>query len=190
MKKGKFGNILCFYPIAALAAVILNSPLICAALAALAIFAEQDEWAGRQSLQAWMLSAALFFFDRFTGWGSSILPIPFLSTALSFISSALFVILYLAAITASVLGILRVSRDGEANIPLFSSLAYRIYGKARPKPVQQSAPYGIPYEYPSQPPQPQPPQQYPPQYVPPQQYAPPVNVPPQQNNGSNGPNPF
>lgn len=191
MKKGKFGIILCFYPIAAFAAVILNSPMICAALAALTIFAERDEWAGRQTLQACMLSAVLFFFDRFAGWGVSALRIPFFSTILSVVSSIFFAIAYLAAIAASILGILRVSRDGEANIPLFSSLAYRIYGKVKPRPVQPVT-YAAPYEYPPQPqpPQPQTAAPYPPQPQYPQQYTPPVNVPPQQNNGSNGPNSF
>ena len=57
MRKGKFGIVLCFYPIAAFAAVILNSPLICAALTAAAVFLEKDEWTGRQTVQAWMASA-------------------------------------------------------------------------------------------------------------------------------------
>ena len=43
MKKGKFGIVLCFYPIAAFAAVILDSPLICLILVMAAIFLEQDE---------------------------------------------------------------------------------------------------------------------------------------------------
>ena len=64
MKKGKFGIVLCFYPIAAFAAVILNAPIICFALAAAAIFIERDEWAGRQTLQAWMVSALVYFFDK------------------------------------------------------------------------------------------------------------------------------
>ena len=50
MRKGKFGIVLCFYPIAAFAAVILNSPLICAALTAVAVFLEKDEWTGRQTV--------------------------------------------------------------------------------------------------------------------------------------------
>ena len=85
MKKGKFGIVLCFYPIAAFAAVILNSPIICLALAAAAIFLEKDEWAGRQSLQAWMASVVVFFFNGLFKNVMGLIHVPFLSTMLSFI---------------------------------------------------------------------------------------------------------
>lgn len=173
MRKGKFGIVLCFYPIAAFAAVILNSPLICAALAAVAIFLERDEWTGRQTLQAWMISALVFFFQRVVRWGLSIISIPFFSAFLSVVSTILFVAVYLAAILFSVLGIIRVMKDQEANVPLFCELSYRIYGQRKPKPVAPPIQYQVPYP-------PQPPQ-YPPQY------APPANVPPQQNAGQDGP---
>ncbi|WP_322176370.1 hypothetical protein [Acutalibacter caecimuris] len=186
MKKGKYGIVLCFYPIAAFAAVILNAPMIAAALAAVAIFVERDEWAGRQSLQAWMASALVFFFDHVVRWVFSLVHIPVLSTLLGVVSSVLFVVVYLACIVFSVLAILRVSKDGEANFPLMSSLAYRVFGQVRPKPVAPAAPFNPaqPYGYPQQPgayaqpvnpqpPQPQQPQQpYPPQYT--QPYAPPA----------------
>ena len=182
MKKGKFGIVLCFYPIAAFAAVILNFPLICFALAAIAIFIERDEWAGRQTLQAWMASVLVFFFDQVADWGVNLVPVPFLSSLLSVVYTILFVAVYLAAILFSVLGIIRVMKDQEANIPFLSELAYRIYGKRKPKPVAPPVQYQAPY-----PQQPQQPGQYPPpQYAPPQPYAPPAPQPPQppQQDGS------
>lgn len=57
MRKGKFGVVLCLYPIVGFACVILNQPLLCAAVFALALIAERDPWAGRQTLQAFALSA-------------------------------------------------------------------------------------------------------------------------------------
>ena len=174
MKKGKFGIVLCFYPIAAFAAVILDSPLICLILVMAAIFLEQDEWAGRQTLQAWMASAVVFFFDQAVSL-VNIVHIPYISAFLSVIATIAFVLVYLAAIVFSVLGIIRVRKDGEAGFPLFSELAYRIYGKCKPKPVappvqQYPMPYGVPQQ-PMQPPQ----QPYPPQNAypaAPPQYAP------------------
>lgn len=146
MKKGKFGIVLCFYPIAAFAAVILNSPIICLALAAAAVFLEKDEWAGRQTLQAWMASVIVFFFHDLFRSGVSMIHVPFLSAVLSAAAGILSAAVYLAAIILSILAILRVSKEGEANIPLLSSLAYRIYGKVRPKPAPVS--YGAPYQAP------------------------------------------
>ncbi len=156
MKKGTFGIVLCFYPIAAFVGVILNSPLVCAILAAIAIFIEKDEWAGRQTLQAWMASVAVYFFGDVVRWGVTLFRIPVLSNLLSVLTTVLFVVVYLASIIFSILAIMRVSQGGEANFPILSSLAYRAYGKVRPKPVappvqqpmpgQPYAPYGAPVQ--------------------------------------------
>lgn len=194
MKKGKFGIVLCFYPIAAFAAAILDAPLIGAILAAAAIFAERDEWAGRQTLQAWMLSVVMSFFSGVAGWVGNV-PVPFLGAALSVTTTVLYVVVYFCGLVLSILGISRVMRDGEANIPVLCDIAYRVYGKRRPKPtVTQIPPAGYPgaYQYPQeQPPQAPPaysvppyaqphpapqPMQQPPQ--PPQGYAPPMYTPP------------
>lgn len=165
MKKGKFGIVLCFYPIAAFAAVILNSMLIAAAMAAVAIFIEKDEWASRQSLQAWMASVLVFFVDKAARLMSSNVYIPVISTVLSVVSTVVFVVVYLAAILFSVLAIIRVMRGGEANLPILAELAYRLYGKTKPKPLPTSGQYPPPYAQPGQPvyPNPAPPQapQYP-----------------------------
>lgn len=194
MKKGKFGIVLCFYPIAAFAAVILNCPLVCLLITAAAIFLERDEWVGRQTLQAEMAAVIVFFFDKVIRWSADRLPIPFLADFLSVVSTIFFVLVYLAAILFSILGIIRVMKDQEANIPLLSELAYRIYGKRRPKPVappvqQYQVPYGMPQQPQEQqyaPPPPFPPAQQPP-YAPPQYNPPTPPAPPAQNPGPNPP---
>lgn len=159
MKKGKFGIVLCFYPIAAFAAVILNSPLFCLALAAAAIFLERDEWAGRQTLQALMASFLVSFFEHAQTIFADSIFIPVVSTVLSVVSTVVFVMLYLAAIIFSILGIIRTGKGEEANFPVFSDLAFRIYGKLKPKPVRvpqytydPNQPYGAPMP-PQMPPQ-------------------------------------
>lgn len=177
MRKGRFGIVLCFYPIAAFVAVILHSPLIAAALAAAAIFLEKDEWAGRQTLQAWILSALVFFADFVSSISKTYVSNAFFYGLLSFTSTILLIIIVLVTLVFSILGIIRVRKDGEANIPLCADLAYRAYGKVKPKPmpVQYSQPYqpGMPMQ------QPMPPQgQYSPAYMQgqpvPQQYTPPM----------------
>lgn len=177
MRKGKFGIVLCFYPIAAFIAVILNSPLICAALAVAAIFLEKDEWTGRQTLQAWMASVLVFFFDHVLSWAVDLVYVPYLSGFLSVVTTVLFVLVYLVVILFSVLGIIRVRKDGEANLPLLSELAYHVYGQQKPKPApslvqQYPMPYGVPQQ-PQQAPQAQQ-QPYPPQPYAAPQYTPPT----------------
>lgn len=201
MKKGKFGIVLCFYPIAAFASVILiNSPLICLAIAAAAIFIEKDEWTGRQTLQAWMTSVVVFFFSQAANI-VGLVRIPFISSLLQAAATILSALVYVAAIVFSVLAIIRVRKDEEANVPLLSEFAYRIYGQRKPKPVAPPVPqYPMPYGVPQQPVQPQqaPQQPYPPQAAYPNaqapQYAPPAPVQPYevqqpQDPGQNGPNP-
>ncbi|NBJ90891.1 hypothetical protein [Acutalibacter sp. 1XD8-36] len=189
MRKGKFGIVLCFYPIAAFAAVILNSPLICAALTAVAVFLEKDDWTGRQTVQAWMASAVVYFVSHMAAW-LDMIYIPYISGFLSLVSSVIFVLIYIAAIIFSVLSIIRVRKDEEANFPLLSELAYRIYGQRKPKPVVPPMQYPSPYSMPQMPQQPSPaaaqaPQQpYPPQGAypaspaPAPQYTPPMAVQP------------
>lgn len=213
MKKGKFGIVLCFYPIAAFVAAILNAPLICAGLAAAAAFLERDEWAARQSLQAWMLSALVYFLRTAAGWGLSDLSIPVVSHLLSVTSTILLALVSLAGLFFSILGIVRTVKGGEANIPLLCDLAYRAYGKVKPRPAA-SAPQYVPYNpaqsqpfpgqnvpsYPASPAQPNGPQPNAPfvqpyavpQYTPPQQPMPgqptapaPANEQPENNNPAN-----
>ncbi len=146
MKKGKFGIVLCLYPIVAFICIILKLPLVWLPLV-LAVFVEKDEWAGRQTLQALMLSAFVTFFGDIVPWAVSLLRIPFVSGIFSTVSTVLNILVYLAAIIFSILGIVRVMKDQDADLPLLSEIAYRAYGQRKPK----SAP--MPYYTPGQPPQ-------------------------------------
>ena len=139
MRKGKFGVVLCLYPIVGFACVILNQPLLCAAVFALALIAERDPWAGRQTLQAFALSAVTavlrsvlaFVVQLFPGdyysWG----VLRYLSVALGALSA----LVYLLAIVISVLAITRVMKDREAGLPLLSDLAYWAFGLRKPRPA-------------------------------------------------------
>ena len=82
----------------------------------------------------------------------------FLSTAFGTLSA----LVYLAAIITSMVAITRVMKDQEASLPGLDRLAYRAYGKQKPRPMpgQYPPPYGVqpPYAHPYQ----QPGQPYPP----------------------------
>jgi len=166
MKRGRFGIVLCFYPILAFAAAILKLPLLCALLFLIVIVKEKDEWAGRQTLQALMLSLIVCFFTNIVPWAASLITLPFFSRILTTAATVLSVLVYLAAIVFSILGIVRVMKDQEADLPLLSDLAYRFYGQRKPKPIPGR--YPPPYNG-SQPGQAPPQYQQPPQYGAPQQ---------------------
>ena len=185
MRKGKLGVVVCLYPILGFVCVILNQPLLCALIFGFVLVAERDEWAGRQTLQALGLSAIAVVLRELLVYSVNLFPVyidffHFLSTAFGTLSA----LVYLAAIITSMVAITRVMKDQEASLPGLDGLAYRAYGKQKPRPMpgQYPPPYGVqppyahPYQQPGQPYPPQPgPYQQPPQA--PQQPQPPV--PPQ-----------
>ena len=173
MKKGRFGIVLSFYVILAFICVILKLPILCALLLGFVVLAEKDEWAGRQVLQALLLSIVVTFFNDVVTWGVSFISLPFLSGVPAMAASVISILVYVAAIVLSILAILRVMKDEEADLPLFADLAYRAYGVRKPKPApgQYPPPYTPGVQQPGQP--------VPPQYgspaappVPPQYGAP------------------
>lgn len=166
MRKGKFGFVLCAYPIAAFCAVILRSPGIASVLFALAVFLEKDEWTSRQTMQAWLLSLIVLFFNNVLTWAVTILSALLHFSPLTVAASVLSVLVYLAAMIGSIIGILRVMKEQEANLVPFAELAERFFGKMR-KPVFYQQPYqGTPQN--GQPPYPQQPYAAPPQNAEPQ----------------------
>ena len=185
MRKGKLGVVVCLYPILGFVCVILNQPLLCALIFGFVLVAERDEWAGRQTLQALGLSAIAVVLRELLVYSVNLFPVyidffHFLSTAFGTLSA----LVYLAAIITSMVAITRVMKDQEASLPGLDRLAYRAYGKQKPRPMpgQYPPPYGVqpPYAHPDQQPgQPYPPQPGPYQQPPqaPQQPQPPV--PPQ-----------
>ena len=144
MRKGKFGIVLCFYPIVAFAAVILQAFWLCAVALAVTVFLEKDEWAGRQTLQATLLAVIVRCFRVFSTQLSSMFYVPIFSDIIRTAATVVFVIVYLGAIVLSILAILRVMKEQEADLPLLSDLANRVYGKRTVKPVSYPRPYGQP----------------------------------------------
>lgn len=135
MKKGRFGFLLSCYAILAFICVILKLPLLCALTLFAAIFLEKDEWAARQCLQAFLLSLTVSLFGDMIPWVISSVPLSFVSDFLSAVSGVFSVLVYMAAIVFSILGIVRTMKGQEANLPLYADAAWSAYGKRKPKPI-------------------------------------------------------
>lgn len=179
MRKGKLGVVLCLYPILGFICVIVNLPVVCALLFGFVLLAERDEWAGRQTLQALGLSAVTVLLERLLRFAGGLVPLsPYSSGFFTFLSvmfNILAGLVYLAAIVVSIVAIVRVMKGQEANLPGLSALAYRAYGRQKPRPQPFPGQYPPPYApgqppYPPYPPQGQPVQ--PPPYQPPQNGGP------------------
>ena len=95
MKKGRFGIVFSFYAILAFILVILKMPLLGALLFGFVTLAERDEWLGRQTLQAFLMSAVVVFLGKLFSWINSLIPgYFFFSGALNVITSLLSVLVY------------------------------------------------------------------------------------------------
>ena len=165
MKKGKYGIQLTFYAVLAFLFVIIDQPLLCFAVMAAALFIEKDEWLGRQTIQAMTLSVVYRVVNELFGGISRGIPHNF-DNFLSFLSGAFSLIGGLCGLLVLVLciiGIVNVSRERDAGIPVLTGLAYHAYGKTRPAryaapaqnvypqpPVQQIPPQQPYYQQPPQ----------------------------------------
>lgn len=146
MRKGKLGVVVCLYPILGFVCVILNQPLLCALIFGFVLVAERDEWGwAGQCLQAVGLSAIAVVLRELLVYSVNLFPVyidffHFLSTAFGTLSA----LVYLAAIITSMVAITRVMKDQEASLPGLDRLAYRAYGKQKPRPMpgQYPPPYG------------------------------------------------
>lgn len=163
MKKGKFGLCLSFYAVLAFVLALLKQPLLCGLLLGFVIVAEDDRWAVRQVLQAFMLSlVSTFVLDTVYTLAGILVPysIGFFYDFAYGVLHVVSCLVYAGVLVLSIMAILRVCRDQEANVPLLSNLSYHVFGDQKPpKPVKQPV-------WPQQPmQQPYPPQQAPQQPV-------------------------
>lgn len=142
-RKGKLGVVLWIYPVAAFVAAAFGSPLICAALLLFVLALERDEWSGRQVTQALGISVvakvlfALFALIWFIGSG---VGMGLLGDILCVMATIFCVILVIGTWGLCILGIVRVVKDKETDIPVFKNFGYAIYGKAAPKPYPKYNP--------------------------------------------------
>ena len=67
MQKGKLGICLWVYPLLAFLLAIFGQPLMCLVLFLFALGAEKDEWAARQTLQAFLLALVSSLMDYVFG---------------------------------------------------------------------------------------------------------------------------
>lgn len=186
MKKGKLGISLTTYAVIAFVLAIFGQMLIAAILLGFVLYAERDEWAGRQCMQAFFLTfasgvigiitVAIFFF---TALGSGISYSYYYGGAAIVIAMIIPVALWILVLVFEIRGLVRVVKGQEADVPLLSGWAYRAYGYVRsrqnPPPQGGYGQGGYPPPQGGYPPQGG---SYPPPPPPPSYGAPPQGTPP------------
>lgn len=195
MRKGKLGIAYQVYAIIAFALAIFGQWLLCALLLGLVMVYEKDEWTTRQCMQAFFLGAVSMvanvvegIFGGLRDFVSKILVLAHVYDYTTFynvfglISQLLGFVCLLAVFGLGIMGLLKVIKGQEANLPLLSKWAYQAYGY-----VQQAPPKPQPQQYAPQPQAPQAaqsggyqPQVAPPPFTPQQPQAAPMAPPVQQ----------
>ncbi|MFV0352799.1 MAG: hypothetical protein ACK5JF_10930 [Oscillospiraceae bacterium] len=170
MKKGKFGVALPFYAVLAFVCAMFGFSTGALLILGVALFVEKDEWTTRQCMQAFfatfivsclgILTNILQRIRMVMNYGSAF---DVFTKIIGIIDGPIRLVLELFVLALLLLGVTKVMRGQEANLPVFSTWAYKAYGYVRQvtvpvQPQYQQAPQQQP-QYPAQ--QPQAPQQYP-----------------------------
>lgn len=147
MQKGKFGICYWFYAVTAFVLAFLGQTLLAGLLLGFVIVAERDDWAVKQTMQAFLLSLVTGVIGNVFGiFNFGIIPV--IGGVINTIIGVIKGIVALLVLVCVIIGIIRTARGQDAKIPLMSALADRAFGIIKEKvyPTQPSAP-----QYPQQP---------------------------------------
>lgn len=131
MRKSKYGFSMHIYAVLGFIFAMVRLPILCLALLLFVHFVEKDEWISRQILCSLIISLIIFIFNPVLMEIAEIIPL--FSSIISVVVRVASAIVYGISAVLSVLGILRVMKDNEANLPLISPLADLIYSVFKSK---------------------------------------------------------
>lgn len=140
MQKGKYGICLPFYAALGLVLAFLEQTVLCALLLGFVIVAEKDQWAGRQTMQAFFVSLFMSLVRVVLNILNVFDDIPFIGRISTIIFSAIEGVISLLVLIFLIIGLIHVLKGKDAGIPLLSKLANRAYGIVEQKIYTQSPP--------------------------------------------------
>jgi hypothetical protein len=128
MEKGKFGIRMCFYTTLAFILAYLGYSTALFLLAGVVIFVEQNEWAGRQVIQAICLCIVQNLVSTLLNILDPVYKIPVLGTVWGVVDSLVASILSILVLVFCIIGIVKNVKGKEANIIGASKFADWAYG--------------------------------------------------------------
>ncbi|MCM1090852.1 MAG: hypothetical protein NC092_10590 [Butyrivibrio sp.] len=138
MEKGKFGIRMCFYTVTAFLLAYLGYSTVLFLLAGVVILVEQNEWAGRQVIQAICLCVVENLVSQLLDIFDPIYRIPLISSVWGVATDLIGSVLSILVLLFCVVGILKNLKGEEANIIGASKLADWAYGIAGNKSAQSN----------------------------------------------------
>lgn len=144
MQKGKYGIQLSFYAVLGLILAFLGQTLLCGLLLGFVILAEKDQWAARQTMQAFFVSLFMALVREVLSILNIFQDIPFVGAAFTTIFNIIEGVISLLVLIFLIIGLVRVVKGQDAGIPLMSKLANRAYGIVEQKIYTQVPPTQVP----------------------------------------------
>ncbi len=140
MTKGKYGIVLGFYAALGFILAVFGQTLLCGLLLGFVVVTEKNDWLTKQVLQAFFLVLFLSAISYLLGFFYVFDNIPLLSKAITIFTDVISRAVDLLVLIFSVIGIVKVIKEQEANIPLLSPLASRVLGYVEQKVYTQMPP--------------------------------------------------
>ncbi len=153
MRKGKLGLVLNFYAVMGFVLFFFGQWMLCALLCAFVLVVEKDEWTSRQCLQAFFFS----FVSVVADWIRAAIPTVNTDDPFSFIfslnplamlGSVVDFIISLLILIFTIVGISRVSKGREANLPFVAKWANKAFGNIVKVQQTYQPPQAGAYPYP------------------------------------------
>lgn len=138
MEKGRFGIRMCFYTALAFILAYLGYSTVLFLIAAVVIFLEKNEWAGRQVIQAICLCFVSTLVHTLVNIFDPISRIPMLGMMWNVGTDLVDSLMSIVVLVLCAVGFLNNIKGREANIIGASKLADWAYGIARPDGKDQS----------------------------------------------------
>ncbi len=139
MTKGKYGIYLSFYAVLGLVLAFLGQTLLSALLFGFVLVAEKDQWAVRQTMQAFFVSLFVSIVNEVLSIINIFADIPILGAVISGIFGFIQGIISLIVLVFIIIALTRVVKGKDAGIPLLSKLANKAYGIVEHKVYTQDA---------------------------------------------------
>ncbi len=128
MRKDNFGICLSFYAVLGFVFALLGQTVPALLLLGFVIVVEKDQWLTMQVMQAFFLSIFSGIASTIIGVLSVLNRIPLLGVVFSVIFGIISSVISLVVIIVAIIGIVKTSKEQDADIPVASGFAKKAFG--------------------------------------------------------------
>lgn len=140
MRKDNFGICLSFYAVLAFVLAMLGFTTLVALLLGFVIVVHKDQWLSMQVMQAFFLSIISGLVSFIIDIISPVYGIPIIGAIISALFGVITSIISLVILIFAIIGISKVAKEQDANLPIVKTFAEKAFGLVRNVTYTQTAP--------------------------------------------------